>query len=139
MEYGNSVPEKTAESGFERLENMEQAPGMAQEPYENANLMGQAALGNIEEETLAQMPATETEMNPNLVDGQLVGTDLPKNVGDGEKMRKEYIEIVDRTVARDGGDLNKLNTDMAELGWEYRKVQFNRDKYAGLYGDGGGK
>lgn len=144
MENKNSVSggaEKAAEGGlnleqYERLGNVENAPEAPQEGYAGANLMGQRALENLETAPMGVVIDTETEeqLNPNMVNGELIGTDLPKNAGDGEKMNEKWAEEVERDKRELKGDPGEFLKRFAALRWKYLDTQFDREKGDGLGG-----
>ena len=144
MENKNSVSggaEKATEGGlnleqYETLSSAESALETPQEGYAGANLMGQRALENIDEAPMGVVIDTETEeqLNPNLVNGELVGTDLPKNAGDGEKMNEKWAEEVEKDKRELKGDPGEFLKRISALRWQYLDTQFEREKGDGLGG-----
>ncbi len=146
MENKNSVSggaERTANGGpdFEQYKTPENAENLAETPqegYEGANLMGQRALENIDSQKMGVVidEKTEEKLNPNMIGGQLVGTDLPKNAGDGEKMNEKWAEAVEEVERDTDKDPGAFLRGIAELRWKYLDTQFGREKGDGLNGEG---
>ncbi len=144
MENKNSVfggTEKTPEGGlnleqYETPEKTEKGLEAAQEAYGNANLLGQRALENIDEVPMGVVidNATEEQLNPNMVDGELIGTDLPRNAGDGEKMNEKWADEVEKDERETRDDPGEFLRRISTLRWRYLETQFGREKGDGLGG-----
>ena len=144
MENKNSVSggaEKAAEGSlnleqYETLENRENPAEATQETYEGANLMGQRALENMDDPKMGVVIDDETEeqLNPNMSNGELIGTDLPKNAGDGERMNEKWAEAVEQDKRETKDDPAEFLQRIATKRWQYLDTQFGREKGDGLGG-----